>query len=70
MNNTYELVYASSFPEFFYQEDNELVSEHTPVGVDVTVHHKGSPNEAPHTEVEFHLFDEIYWNPQFKKNIA
>ena len=39
---SYELVYASKFPEFFYKADNSLVSEHTPVGVDITTQDNGS----------------------------
>ena len=70
MNNTYELVYASDFEEFFYTEDDEPVSEHTPVGVDITINHKGSLVVPPYTEVKLQLFDESYWNPQFKKNIT
>lgn len=69
MNNTYELVYASDFEEFFYTEDNEPVSEHTPVGVDITINHRGSLDDPPYTEVKFQLFDDIYWNPQFDKQI-
>lgn len=66
MNTTYELVYASDFEEFFYVDSDEPVSEHTPVGIDITIYHRGSPAEHPHTEVKFQLLDEIYWNPQFK----
>lgn len=62
---SYELVYASKFPEFFYKADQGVVSEHTPVGVDITIEHKGSPSEPPSTEVQFKLFDNIYWSPDF-----
>ena len=65
MKKTYELVHASSFKEFFYTENNEPVSEHTPVGVDITINHRGNLDESPHTEVKFELFDDIYWNPPF-----
>ena len=63
---SYELVYASKFPEFFYKADNSLVSEHTPVGVDITIEDRGSLDEPPSTEVQFKLFNDIYWNPDFK----
>jgi len=69
MNKTYELVYASDFEEFFYTDNDEPVSEHTPVGVDITINHRGSPGEPPYPEVEFKLFDDIYWNPKFNKRI-
>lgn len=62
----YELVHASKFPEFFYKADNSLVSEHTPVGVDITIQDRGSLDEPPSTEVQFKLFNDIYWNPDFK----
>ena len=35
------------------------------VGVDVTTNDKGSPDEAPSTEVKFELLDGIYWAPPF-----
>jgi len=65
MKNTYEAVYASDFEEFFYEEDDVAVSEGTLVGVDVTIHDKGSPDEAPSTQVKFELLDGIYWAPSF-----
>lgn len=69
MKNTYELVYASDFEEFFHTDSDEPVSEHTPVGVDITINHRGNLDEAPYTEVKFELFNDIYWNPQFEKSI-
>jgi len=69
MNNKYELVCASDFEEFFYKEDDIAVSEGSPVGVDITIFHKGNPNEQPYTEVNFELFDDIYWNPQFQEDL-
>jgi len=62
---SYELIYASDFEEFFYTGNDELVSEHTPVGVDITINHRGNLDEPPYTEVKFKLFDDIYWNPPF-----
>lgn len=55
-----ELVYASSFPEFFYKENNQLVSEGNPVGVDV----------YQASEVPFILFEDIYWHPDFGEDSA
>jgi len=69
MKNTYELIYASDFEEFFYEEDDVAVSEGAPVGVDITIKDTGSPDEGPSTEVKFELFDGIYWNPQFEEDI-
>ena len=69
MKNTYELIYASDFEEFFYEEDDVAVSEGAPVGVEITIQDSGSPNEQPSTEVKFELFDGIYWNPQFEEDI-
>jgi len=47
-----ELVYASDFEEFFYVDDDMPVSQGQPVGVEI--------NRAD--EVEFVLFDDIYWD--------
>ena len=69
MKNTYEAVYASDFEEFFYEENDISVSEGMLVGVDVTTNHKGSPDEAPSTEVKLELLDGIYWKPQFEEDI-
>lgn len=69
MKNIYELVYASDFEEFFYTDSDDPVSEHTPVGVDIAINHVGNLDEPPHTEVKFELFDNIYWNPKFEKDI-
>lgn len=69
MKNTYELVYASDFEEFFYEEDDIAVSEGSPVGVEITIQDRGNLDEKPSTEVKFELFDGIYWNPQFEEDI-
>jgi hypothetical protein len=45
-----ELVYASKFEEFFYEENDMSVSEGQPVGVDLELDN----------EVKFVLFDGIY----------
>ncbi len=66
----YEIVYASDFPEFFYTEDDCVVSEHQPIGVDIW---EDSAFEdfasSPIEEVKFKLFDGIYWSPQFAEDI-
>jgi len=46
------VIYASNFEEFFYQEDDMPVPEGQPVGVEID-------NGA---EVDFLLFDYIYWS--------
>lgn len=69
MKNKYELIYASDFEEFFYEEDDIAVSEGAPIGVEISVTDRGSPDEFPSTEVKFELFDGIYWNPQFEEDI-
>ena len=51
-----ELVYASSFPEFFYKENDQLVSKGNPVGVDI----------YRESEVSFILFEDIYWRPDYE----
>ena len=53
-----ELVYASSFEEFFYKENDMSVSEGNPVGVDI--------DRGEH--VEFLLFDDIYWDLPYEKD--
>lgn len=65
MKNTYEAVYASDFEEFFYEDNDVSVSEGMLVGVDITIHHKGNPDQVPSTEVQFELLDGIYWAPPF-----
>lgn len=60
MNNKFEctVVSASSFPEFFYKDSDILVSEGQPIGVEID----------RISYVEFLLFDDIYWNPQFEND--
>jgi len=53
-----QLVYASSFEEFFYKENDMSVSEGNPVGVDI--------DRGDH--VEFLLFDDIYWDLPYEKD--
>tara|TARA_B100000085_G_C18520119_1_gene503339 strand:- start:785 stop:973 length:189 start_codon:yes stop_codon:yes gene_type:complete len=52
MNKIVDLVCASDFEEFFYKEDDMPVSEGQPVGVDLDCE----------DEVQFVLFDDIYWS--------
>ena len=60
---SYELIYASNYEEFFYIEDDMPVSEGDPVGFEVTVKDVGDPDTLSSIEVQFNLFDHIYWNP-------
>ena len=57
MNNmmTAELMYATDFEEFYYEETNEVVPEGEPIGLDVETE----------DSVELVLFSNIYWNPQY-----
>ena len=52
MNKIVDLICASDFEEFFYKEDEMPVSEGQPVGVDLDLG----------DEVQFLLFDDIYWS--------
>ena len=49
---TCEIVYASSFEEFFYCDNDIPISEGQPVGVEIE---NGN-------EVDFILFDYVYWS--------
>ena len=53
MSKILDLVCASEFEEFFYKEDDIPVSEGEPVGVVLDLE----------DEVQFVLFDHIYWSP-------
>lgn len=52
-----ELVYASEFEEFFYEENDILVSEGQPVGIDLELD----------DEVKFVLLDGIYLKNEEEK---
>lgn len=54
MNKIVDLICASEVEEFFYREDDVAVSEGEPVGVDID---NGD-------QVDFILFDHIYWSPK------
>lgn len=48
--NKLEIVLASDYEEFFYEDTNETVPEGEPVGVDW----------SQDNEIKLHLFDNIY----------
>ena len=50
-----DIMCATEFEEFYYEESNEVVPEGEPIGVDIE-HEDG---------VELVLFSNIYWNPQY-----
>ena len=56
--DTLDIVCASDYEEFFYKEDDSLVLEGDPVGLDVE-------NED---QVDFILFSNIYWSPTSPNN--
>jgi len=53
--SSFELMFATDFEEFYYEEGDEVVPEGHPIGFDVDT------DEG----VELVLFDSIYWNPQY-----
>ena len=53
--SSFDIMCATKFPEFFYEDTHELVSEGEPVGLDVET------DEG----VELVLFNNIYWSPQY-----
>ena len=50
-----DIMCATNFEEFYYEDTNEVVPEGEPIGLDVD------------TEDGFDLvlFSDIYWNPQY-----
>ena len=54
--SSFDIVCATDFEEFYYDDTDELVPEGEPVGVDV----------ATRAGVELILFSNIYWNPQYE----
>ena len=50
-----EIMCATDFEEFFYEDTEEVVPEGEPIGVDVETENG----------VELVLFSNIYWNPQY-----
>ena len=53
--SSFELMFATDFEEFYYEEGDEVVPEGYPIGFDVDT------DEG----VELVLFSNIYWNPQY-----
>ena len=54
-HSSFELMFATEFEEFYYEDGNNVVPEGHPVGFDVDT------DEG----VELVLFDHIYWNPPY-----
>lgn len=54
--NSFELMFATDFEEFYYEETDKAVPEGHPIGFDVDT------DEG----VELVLFDSIYWNPKYE----
>ena len=52
---TLDIMCATEFEEFYYEETDEVVPEGEPVGLDIDT------DEG----VELVLFSNIYWNPQY-----
>ena len=50
-----ETMYATEFPEFFYEDTDEVVEEGQHIGFDIETE----------DGVELVLLDNIYWNPQY-----
>ena len=53
--SSFDIMCATEFPEFFYEDTGGQVPEGEPIGLDVEV------NEG----VELVLFSNIYWSPQY-----
>jgi hypothetical protein len=65
----YEIVYASDYPEFFYSEDDCVVPEHEPIGVDVWKEPTFKDfGRGRIKEVKLELLEGIYWNPPFEED--
>jgi hypothetical protein len=50
-----DIVCATDFEEFYYKDNDDLVPEGEPVGLDVETREG----------VELVLFSDVYWNPQY-----
>ena len=55
--SSFDIMCATEFEEFFYEDTNEVVLEGEPVGLDVET------DEG----VELVLFSNIYWSPQYEE---
>ena len=54
--DSFELMFATEFEEFYYEDTDKVVPKGHPIGFDVDT------DEG----VELVLFDSIYWNPQYE----
>lgn len=54
--SSFDIMCATEFEEFFYEDNDEKVPAGEPVGLDVET------DEG----VELVLFNNIYWNPQYE----
>ena len=52
---TLDIICATEFEEFYYEETDEVVPEGEPVGLDIDTEEG----------VKLVLFSNIYWNPQY-----
>ena len=57
MSKVLDLICASEVGEFFYKKDDKVVPEGEPVGVDID----------DLDEVQFALFNNIYWSPSHEE---
>ena len=55
--SSFDIMCATEFEEFFYEDTNDVVPEGEPVGLDVET------DEG----VELVLFSNIYWSPQYEE---
>jgi len=53
--NSMDIMCATEYEEFFYEDTDKAVPEGEPIGVDVDTE----------DGVELVLFSNIYWNPQY-----
>ena len=53
--SSFDIMWATAFPEVFYEDTDEQVPDGEPIGLDVEI------NEG----VELVLFSNIYWSPQY-----
>ena len=51
-----DIISATEFKEFYYEDSDEIVPEGEPVGIDVDTEEG----------VELVLFSNIYWSPQYE----
>ena len=53
--DSFELMFATEFEEFYYENTDEVVPEGEPIGVVIDTENG----------IELVLFSNIYWNPQY-----